>query len=154
MTSSFWIADILPTGFLKRCFPWVQIFAPEFHIKRWNVTKQFYLSGQKGTDCHSSKPSPQSIRKCFELGLDKKPMKVRLIRVELDSGETEILVTSLTDMKKYPHEAFLRIVSSPLACGRGLQNIEIPTPRWKTFLANPCILSTRIFMQNCFQRTL
>ena len=51
-------------------------------------------------------PSPQSSRKCFEMGLDKKPIKVRLIRVELDSGETEILVTSLKDMKKYPQDLF------------------------------------------------
>jgi hypothetical protein len=38
--------------------------------------------------------------------LDKKPIKVRMVRVELDSGEAEILVTSLTDMKKYPCELF------------------------------------------------
>lgn len=29
-----------------------------------------------------------------------------MLRIELDSGETEILVTSLTDMKKYPYELF------------------------------------------------
>jgi hypothetical protein len=40
------------------------------------------------------------------MGLDKKPIKVRMLRVELDSGETEILVTSLTDMQKHPYELF------------------------------------------------
>ena len=40
------------------------------------------------------------------MGLDADPLKVRLIRVELDSGETEILATSLTDMEKFPVELF------------------------------------------------
>ena len=40
------------------------------------------------------------------MGLDKRPIKVRMLRVELDSGETEILVTSLTDMKKFSYDLF------------------------------------------------
>ena len=40
------------------------------------------------------------------MGLDANSLKARLIRVELESGETEILATSLTDMKKYPIELF------------------------------------------------
>ena len=40
------------------------------------------------------------------MGLDTKPLKLRLIRVELDSGETEILVTSLIDPDLYPVHIF------------------------------------------------
>ena len=40
------------------------------------------------------------------MGFDTAPVTVRLIRVKLDSGETEILVTSLTDQKAYPKELF------------------------------------------------
>ncbi len=40
------------------------------------------------------------------MGLDKKPIRVRLIRIELESGETEVLITSLTDMKQFPYELF------------------------------------------------
>ena len=40
------------------------------------------------------------------MGFDKAPVTVRLIRVKLDSGETEILITSLTDQKAYPKELF------------------------------------------------
>ena len=40
------------------------------------------------------------------MGLDKKPVKVRMLRVELDSGETEILVTSLTDTNKFSYDIF------------------------------------------------
>ena len=34
------------------------------------------------------------------------PIKVRLLRVELPSGETELLITSLLDSKKYPTKIF------------------------------------------------
>jgi hypothetical protein len=80
-------------------------FCARISYKRWRVVKKFYLSGEK-EKIVKIEPSPQSRRKCFELGLDKKPVRVRLLRVELDSGETEILVTSLTDMKKYSYDLF------------------------------------------------
>jgi hypothetical protein len=80
-------------------------FCARISYKNWRVAKRFYLSGEK-EQIVKIEPSPQSYQKCFEMGLDKKPIEVRMIRVELDSGETEILVTSLTDPKKYPHELF------------------------------------------------
>jgi len=80
-------------------------FCARISYKRWRVVKKFYLSGKK-EQIVKIDPTPQSTRKCIEMGLDKKPIKVRLLRVELDSGETEILVTSLRDMKKHPYEVF------------------------------------------------
>ena len=50
-----------------------------------------------------------SIKACEEMGLDLKPLKLRLIRVELDTGETEILITSLLDRALYPHEQFYEL---------------------------------------------
>jgi hypothetical protein len=73
--------------------------------KQWRVVKKFYRSGEK-EQIVKIKPAPESIRKCLEMELDKKPIKVRMLRVELDSGETEILVTSLTDMEKHPYDLF------------------------------------------------
>jgi len=47
-----------------------------------------------------------SARKCAEFDLDKKPLRLRLIRVDLPTGETEVLITSLIERKKYPSEIF------------------------------------------------
>jgi hypothetical protein len=80
-------------------------FCARISYKRWGVAKKFFLSGEK-EQIVKIETSPESSRKCFEMELDKKPIKVRMARVELDSGETEILVTSLTDMEKYPYELF------------------------------------------------
>ena len=80
-------------------------FCARISYKRWRVVKKFYLSGKK-EQIVKIKTSPQSARQCRELGLDTNSIKVRMIRVELESGETEILVTSLTDMQKLPYELF------------------------------------------------
>jgi hypothetical protein len=80
-------------------------FCARIAYKRWRTAKKFYLSGKK-EQIVKLPPSPSSIRKCNEMGLDKKPVKVRMLRVELDSGETEILVTSLTDTNKFSYDIF------------------------------------------------
>jgi len=36
-------------------------------------------------------------------------MRLRLIKVELDSGETEVLITSLIDCEKYPLQLFTEL---------------------------------------------
>ena len=80
-------------------------FCARISYKRWRVVKKFYLSGEK-EQIVKLKASPQSVRKCVEMGLDIKPVNVRLVRIELSSGETEILATSLTDMEKFPYDLF------------------------------------------------
>ena len=80
-------------------------FCARISYKKWNVVKRFYESGkpEKIVKLHAS---ALSKKKCRELEYDTNPLEVRLIRVELDSGETEILVTSLTDMDAFPKELF------------------------------------------------
>ncbi|WP_231716908.1 transposase [Desulfosarcina ovata] len=80
-------------------------FCARISYNQWKEAKKFYLSGKK-EQIAKIIPTPQSFRKCHQMGIDNKPIKVRFIRVELESGETKILVTSLKDMAKYPHEYF------------------------------------------------
>ena len=73
--------------------------------KQWKIVQEFIESGAKEAivDIHASF---QSRNECLNMGLDVMPLNLRLIRVELDSGEIEVLVTSLTDEKKYPQKIF------------------------------------------------
>ena len=80
-------------------------FYARIPYKRWRVAKKFFLSGNR-EQIVKLRPSSQSVTKCHQMGLDAKAIKVRLIRVELDSNETEILATSLTDMQEHPVELF------------------------------------------------
>ena len=80
-------------------------FCARVSCTKWKVIRKFYHSGQQESIVKLY-PTPLSVRKCAEMGLDKDPIKVRLIRVELSTGETEILITSLTDMNKHPINIF------------------------------------------------
>ena len=52
-------------------------------------------------DCHR-----KSKKQLGELGLCFKPIKIRLVKVELDNGEIEILATSLLDENEFGNELF------------------------------------------------
>ena len=72
---------------------------------QWKVVREFVDSGLSET-LIDLVPSYQSRVESIEMGLDTTPLKLRLIRVELDSGEIEVLITSLIDDQKYPFEIF------------------------------------------------
>ena len=69
-----------------------------------NLTREFY---QSGLNTNIVKMYPGKDAK-----LSKKPYskdtfrEIRIVRVELPSGEIEILITSLTDLDKYPNSIF------------------------------------------------
>jgi len=80
-------------------------FCARAKISWSKVTGEFYEGG-KTDQIIEILPSSTSKRTLRELGLDAPAITVRLIRVELDSGETEILITSLLDQKNYPNNVF------------------------------------------------
>lgn len=83
-------------------------FCARISYKKWKIIRKFYNSGK--TDKIISLPAPgTSIRQCREMGLDILPLKLRLIRVELDTGITEVLITSLIDKDSYPAEIFMEL---------------------------------------------
>jgi len=83
-------------------------FCARIQLKRWKVVRKFYHSGMKEKIIELP-AVPTSIKKCKELGLDSIPLKLRLIRIKLENGETEILITSLLDSEVYPHEQFAEL---------------------------------------------
>lgn len=73
--------------------------------KRWKVIKKFDRSNDQQRII-KLKPSAASLANCYKMGLGKEPIRLRLIKVELDTGETEILITSLIDESGYPQNLF------------------------------------------------
>jgi hypothetical protein len=80
-------------------------FCARISYKKWDIIRKFYNSGKLDKIIYL-KPSLSAIKKCKEKGLDIIPLKLRLVRVELDTGETEILITSILDQDLYPTELF------------------------------------------------
>ena len=71
----------------------------------WKIVKNFLESGMPAMVVELA-PSPSAVKECTDMELDETPIRIRLIRIELLSGETEILATSLIDPEKYPYDLF------------------------------------------------
>ncbi len=72
----------------------------------WKEVRSFKKSGEKERIVTFSLPKTERNKlKDYPQWMDK-PLKCRLVRVELDTGEIEILCTSLIDTKAYPYEQF------------------------------------------------
>ncbi|MBD3639240.1 MAG: IS4 family transposase [Crocinitomicaceae bacterium] len=69
-----------------------------------NKVKEFYESGKRDEIIHIQAKRKKSFK---NLPYDRTSyLKVRMLRIELDSGEAEILMTSLLDKKEFPHKIF------------------------------------------------
>ena len=86
----------------------MHISVPEFLSTKWKIIRKFIDSG-KQDQIVILEACTTSIAACKEYGLELSPMKLRLIRVELDSGEPEVLITSLLDSEKYPTDLFAEL---------------------------------------------
>jgi len=84
---------------------WDGNFCARVQVDKWIPIKKFFRSGKLQKIIQLKAPT-SSISKCRELGLDTIDLKLRLIRIQLENGETEILITSLIDTEKYPLEIF------------------------------------------------
>lgn len=80
-------------------------FCSRISTKKWKIIRKFIKSGKR-EQLVTIKAPATSIAACQNRRLDTLPMQLRLIRVELDSGEPEVLITSLTDSEKYPYSLF------------------------------------------------
>lgn len=71
-----------------------------------NLFTGFWSSDKQSEVISIDKVSKQSKKRIKKLGLHFTPFSIRLVKVSLDSGETEVLATSLLDDKKYPAPVF------------------------------------------------
>lgn len=71
----------------------------------WLVVKNFVATGLPEQIVTVS-PAYEAKKMCRELGLSTAPLTLRLLRIELVTGEVEVLITSLLDMQLIPHDQF------------------------------------------------
>ena len=96
---AFWVYKLYDNRSLDFCMR-VQISG------RGKVITDFFNSGEKEKIATIRCTTQESKRKCNELDLGTEDIKCRLIRIELDNGGTEILITSLLDCQKHPYGQF------------------------------------------------
>ena len=83
-------------------------FCSRISCKKWKIIRRFMKSGRSEQVITLSLPAT-SIAACKKLQLNTRSIRLRLVRVELESGESEVLVTSLIDAEKYPHQLFAEL---------------------------------------------
>ena len=80
-------------------------FCSRISSKKRKIVHKFIESGQR--EQIISLTAPVTSRKaCRDHCLVLKPICLRLLRIELDSGEVEVLITSLTNRQQYPYPLF------------------------------------------------
>ena len=80
-------------------------FCARINIRNWKGARELIASGlrEKVIEIH---PSPIAKTKCDKLNLSTQIVKIRLISIDLENGEKEVIATSLLDEEKYPYELF------------------------------------------------
>jgi hypothetical protein len=74
-------------------------------LDSWHVVRDFLASGQEDA-LVTLAPTPAMQRECARHEVPATPLRVRLVRVLLITGETEVLMTSLLDQDEYPNADF------------------------------------------------
>jgi len=80
-------------------------FCARVAVANWGAAKRLVETGQKEIIAEIG-PGHELAKKYKQQGVDYKPIKCRFVCVELPTGEKEVLITSLLDTEKYPHEIF------------------------------------------------
>jgi len=95
--NAFWLYNLYQ---LKK-----QFFCMRAKINQGLQFKQFAESGKAQTVI-TLEPNKPSLKQCKEKGLPTGALTLRLLRVELNSGEVEVLITNLMDEQAYPASEF------------------------------------------------
>ena len=80
-------------------------FCARMSLGVWNVVDQFVASDLSEQIVQVS-PGSTAQQDCRARQLPPHPITVRLLRIELDHGQIEVLITSLLDQATYPYAIF------------------------------------------------
>lgn len=141
---AFWLFQlILQTG---------AQFCARLPIDLWTKVKTQLLESAKNEILLTLEPSHSAAQKCIELGLPVTPLLLRFIKIKLDNGEYEILVTSLTDCEKYSYDVFKELYFKRWPIEEQYKffksRIEIENFTGKSVLAVKQDFYARVFMGN------
>lgn len=80
-------------------------FCARMPLGLWNVVDEFVAAGQR-EQIVTLQPGARARQDCQTRNLPATPLRVRLLRIVLDSGQVEVLATSLLDATTFPYALF------------------------------------------------
>jgi hypothetical protein len=72
----------------------------------WSPSIEEFIASSEVDALIEFHPNHSSKTQCNNLGLSLEPFLLRVLKIALPTGETEILFTTLLDAERYPHEDF------------------------------------------------
>jgi hypothetical protein len=97
---AFWLFAALHTRKVDWC--------ARVALDSWSVVRNFLAAGQDDAVVTLQAHAEAQVE-CRARSLPTTPIRVRLIRVVLPTGEIEVLMTSLLDAEDFPTEAFAEL---------------------------------------------
>lgn len=80
-------------------------FCVRMTVSEWKAVQKFALSGEE-EQYVLLRPGYEAKKKCLVQSVSTNPIRLRLVRVKLSTGETEVLATSLFDRTRFPASLF------------------------------------------------
>lgn len=80
-------------------------FCARMPLTGWKVVEEFVKSGRK-EQIVTLEPADEARKACQGRGLSTEPITVRLLRIQLNDEDIEVLATNLLDSQYYPHAIF------------------------------------------------
>jgi hypothetical protein len=80
-------------------------FCARLNVSQWKSVRRFITSGKQEQGI-TLRPDDRARQACRDRGLPTDPLQLRLIRIDLPTGEVEVLITSLLDTARFPYEVF------------------------------------------------
>jgi hypothetical protein len=126
-------------------------FCARMPLGIWNAVDQFVESGldEQIVTLH---PSSKAVEECNARGLSTDPIEVRLVRVELETGEVEVLATSLLDQEAYPVAVFKELYHQRWPVEEDYQflkcRVEVENFSGKSVLAIYQDFHAKVFIKN------
>ena len=75
---------------------------------KWKLANKFLHSSKK-QEIVEITPCIEAKKRCLEKGITPKTLTLRFVRVPIENGEDHVLITSLTDSKKYPRKDVMNL---------------------------------------------
>ncbi len=81
-------------------------FCARLQSDLWTKVRDELFASEEKEILLTLKPSQDAVIKCKELDLSITPITLRFLKIQLESGECEILATTLTDCDQYSYDVF------------------------------------------------
>lgn len=107
-------------------------FCVRLPVEKWTSILADFMISSKKEGILVIKPSAFMRKECYDRDLPVEPMELRAIKVRLETGEEEVLLTNLIDSEKWPARDFQELYHQRWAIEEGykLDKSRLEFERW------------------------